>query len=100
MDCERQDSTRGAGSVGGRPFAKSSRRTSYRFVFEGATFMAASRRITGRVWLMVTALALALLPQRAVQGRAATPAPPLAAPAGAVVNVSTEPQLQTAVRNI
>src|SRR4051794_15685205 len=100
MDGERQDSTSSRGSVVGRPFAKSSRRNSSRFAFEGATFMAASRPINRRVWLVVTALALALLPQRAVQGRAATPAPPLPAPAGAVVNVSTEPQLQAAVRNI
>ena len=35
-----------------------------------------------------------------VAGRPATPAPPLAAPTGTIVNVSTEAQLQAAVRQI
>lgn len=45
-------------------------------------------------------VAAVLLDPGLAYGRSATPAPPLPAPAGTVVNVSTEPQLQSAVRGI
>jgi hypothetical protein len=45
-------------------------------------------------------LAVVMLLPAIVAGRPATPAPPLAAPTGTIVNVSTEAQLQAAVRQI
>ena len=45
-------------------------------------------------------LAVVMLLPAIVAGRPAMPAPPLAAPTGTIVNVSTEAQLQAAVRQI
>src|SRR5262249_16772331 len=66
----------------------------------GETLMAASRRLTARARVLLFATVVAMLAPRVIQSRAASSAPPLPAPTGPVVNVSTEPQLQAAVRNI
>lgn len=58
-------------------------------------------RVQGDAWFAaLVLLACATLYPRAAHGRPTTPAPPLPPPTGAVVNVSTQAQLQSAVRNI
>jgi len=56
--------------------------------------------MVSRSGLLLWLIAASIARSSAVDARPARPAPPLAAPAGAIVNVSTEAQLQSAVRTL